>query len=1003
MAPLRLISYNCKNFSGCHSDLKKSFISRLFNNCDILLLQEHWLYMSQFHLLDDISDKSVMYHGVSAMDSEVFRQGRPHGGCVIVWRSDLKYKICKIDVMSRRLACVSIVIDGGTKFLLFNVYMPNDDKSDGDNLAEYQDILAEITSVCNHENAQFIIAAGDFNTDISRKSVFVDELTRFCNAECMTSCATLDVSSVEYTFESMSNHSRSLIDHVLISNSCIDAVESHCTIDGIDNASDHIAIMTQLNINCGYFKNMPSNHVPKTTWYKASMGDIKMYKEELDKLLSNIYVSQDCIDCRNVWCNDHVQVIEHLYKDIVSACMTASKVIPSTGKSSNRKVIPGWKEYCETQRKVALYWHNAWKSEGRPRHGFLASTRRKYRLKYHQTVKMVKKRENVIRCEKMAHSIIADNGRHFWREARAMRGKGCRKLPQSVDNQNGGKAVANLFADKFCNIFNSIGYDKNEMDNIMADCNELLMQSSEKDISKCLVTELEIVTIIKNLKKGKSDGNIGLFSDHIIQGTPKLFGLLKILINLMIIHGISPKDLLIGTIIPIPKNKRVNVSNSDNFRGICLQSVICKVIDLVMLCKDEQCLQTSELQFGFKEGVSAASAAAIVHETLDYYINGKGSVYVLALDATKAFDRVEYSKLFKLLLKRKVNPLFIRLLYSMYINQRLCVSYNNSCSEYFNVSNGVKQGGVLSPTLFTCYMDGAIQKLSKSNDGCHIGDCYTGCIAYADDVILLSPSVNALHNQVQIIEEFAYEHSITFNGSKSKLMCVSTKTSDSNIIIEVCNQSVPCVDSINYLGHIISCNRKDSHVESVKRDFIGKFNSVLADFSNVNSQLKQQLIEKYCYSLYGSHFCDYSNNEMKKVCTMWRKSIRRTWSLPSRTHSSLLPFISDCTPIDIVIHRRFYRFFLKSLESDNNVISTIFENAIGTQSRLGRNYKYVSRRYSSLGIVNFTSWLDAYHELDIVYAEIVRDLINIRDGHHQKACFNRNECNALIEYICTMP
>ena len=999
MASLRLISYNCKNFGGCHSDLKKSFISELFNNCDFLLLQEHWLYTSQFHMFDDIgANKTILYNGISAMDSEVFRQGRPHGGCVIIWSADIKYNVCKVNVISNRFVCVSVTFEGGAKVLLFNVYMPTDDRNDGENLSTYQDVLAEISHICNNEDAQFVIVAGDFNTDMERRTMFVNELAQFCGNENMTVCSSLDISKVEYTYESSANYSRSLIDQVLISNNFVDSVVSHFTVDGVDNASDHLAVVTHLNVNCEYLEYKTANHVRKTAWYKASISDIQRYKEVLDRSLENVRLPNDCINCVDSFCAVHADDVEMLYNDIIDACMNASKVVPCTGKSSRGVVVPGWKEFCDSERKVAIYWHNAWKVEGRPKHGFLAEARRRSRLRFHKAVKLVKRHENAIRSEKMAQSITADCGRHFWSEARAMRGKSSKKLPPSIDDVSGDVNIADHFAGKFCNIYNGVDFDRNAMNSIISDCNGRLSNLSQNDINVCLVNETDIERIVNGLKKGKADGNIGFFSDHVIHGTPKLFRFMSVLINCMMIHGISPRDLLVGTIIPIPKNKRLSVTNSDNFRGICLQNVICKIIDLVMLSKEGYKLQTSDNQFGFKSDISASTAAAVVHETLDYYVNGKGCVYALALDATKAFDRVEFCKLFSMLLKRNVNPLYVRLLYRMYVNQQLNVSYNNHKSYSFNVSNGVKQGGVLSPTLFTCYVDGVIQRLKSANVGCYIGDCFTGCVAYADDIILLAPSVQALRRQISIVEEFAQEYSIKFNGAKSKLLCVTPKMDKGeDVSVKVGQQLVPCVDNIDYLGHFISRNRSESLTDCIKKDFVGKFNSVLADFSNVRSDIRQQLVEKYCYSLYGSHFCDFQSKDMSKINIMWRKSIRRTWHLPYRTHSRLLPFIADCMPFDMLIHQRFYKFFEKNLKSDNCVVACIFQNAVMSKSRLGRNYRHVRLKYGA----NFdiTSWLDSFN------VKCVNDAVAIRDLTVMKERFSggflaREQCMELIHALC---
>ena len=70
------------------------------------------------------------------------------------------------------------------------------------------------------------------------------------------------------------------------------------------------------------------------------------------------------------------------------------------------------------------------------------------------------------------------------------------------------------------------------------------------------------------------------------------------------------------------------------------------------------------------------------------------------LDASKAFDRVNLLTLFKTLYSRGMCPIYLRLLMKIYEEQQMRIRWNNSVSDYFTISNGVKQGGVLSPVLF---------------------------------------------------------------------------------------------------------------------------------------------------------------------------------------------------------------------------------------------------------------------------------------------------------------
>ena len=86
---------------------------------------------------------------------------------------------------------------------------------------------------------------------------------------------------------------------------------------------------------------------------------------------------------------------------------------------------------------------------------------------------------------------------------------------------------------------------------------------------------------------------------------------------------------------------------------------------------------------------------------------------MLLLDGSRAFDRIEYASLFTYLRSRNMCLVVLRLIMNMYISQKMQVRFSISLSNQFTVGNGVKQGGVLSPMLFTVYIDNLIKILSK--------------------------------------------------------------------------------------------------------------------------------------------------------------------------------------------------------------------------------------------------------------------------------------------------
>ena len=96
----------------------------------------------------------------------------------------------------------------------------------------------------------------------------------------------------------------------------------------------------------------------------------------------------------------------------------------------------------------------------------------------------------------------------------------------------------------------------------------------------------------------------------------------------------------------------------------------------------------------------------------------------------------------------------------------------STLSPKFNVSNGVRQGGILSPLFFNLYMDRLSVTLSETKVGCALGKTMVNHLAYADDLVILSPSVKGLQKLLNICSEYGEEHDIMFNHKKKRNVCI---------------------------------------------------------------------------------------------------------------------------------------------------------------------------------------------------------------------------------------
>ena len=480
---------------------------------------------------------------------------------------------------------------------------------------------------------------------------------------------------------------------------------------------------------------------------------------------------------------------------------------------------------------------------------------------------------------------------------------------------------------------------------------------------------------------------------------------MSLLFQSMLFHGFVPKGLLTSTIVPIPMGNRKSMNVSENYRGIALGSVIGKVFDRIILSKHWDTLKSSDMQFGFKPKHSTTQCTFVVEEVIQYYQNRESDMYVCMLDASKAFDRVHYVKMFSLLLKKGVCPLVARVLSTLYTNQSVNIKWGNTKSSSFEVSNGVKQGGILSPIMFAVYMDEMFMRLKNAGYGCYIGSLFVGSLGYADDSILLSPSIYALKLMLNIVHKYGNEYNVKFNPEKSKLLCY-LKGRSSIKGIRYGDVYIEAVDCYDHLGNPLGPGVKNTDVNSITIKFIQSVNYVLSVFGKCHSSIKYQLFKSYCMPLYGAMLWDFSLiNNIEFFLIQWRKCIRKVWGLPSTTHCNLLDLICQDIPVIMQLHKRFMKFFCSLINSENVYLNTCAKLALnGSCSKLCNSITHICHKYHlnrySIGVNNgilLNSVLAT--DQDLMCAGNILDLCYIRDS--SCTMLSSEELNELLMFFCT--
>jgi hypothetical protein len=468
----------------------------------------------------------------------------------------------------------------------------------------------------------------------------------------------------------------------------------------------------------------------RTAWYKAQKEDICCYKNMLSKSISGMSISKDVLHCQNVLCNDpsHTDEIDIIYNNLVDAMVNASKKCIPVNSNSKRQSrgIPGWKEHVAPHRETALFWRDIWKDCGAPKQGIVAEIMRNTRAKYHRAVKDAKRARTCIVNHKLAGSLMNKKTADFWKQIKANKSS-VKFIPSVIDGVSSEQGISELFADKFRELYNCVNYNAKDMCELDNQVKTNISNNHTENVY-CNISVDEVSSAISSLKPRKRDGCCNIFTDNYIHSSCNMLPLLASLLSCMMKHGYCPHDMLRGTIVPIPKTK--GTTSSDKYRGIALSTILVKIMEKIIVIKVKDFMSTSNLQYGFKRNSSTTSCTFIVQEVISYFNDHDSSVICTLLDASKAFDRVNFCILFQKILNRGMPSVIIRMLMYMYKNQSLCVQWNSYMSNHFSVTNGVKQGGIISPSLFCIYVDDLLRSLHDSGVGCKLGPHYYGSMGY---------------------------------------------------------------------------------------------------------------------------------------------------------------------------------------------------------------------------------------------------------------------------------
>ena len=353
--------------------------------------------------------------------------------------------------------------------------------------------------------------------------------------------------------------------------------------------------------------------------------------------------------------------------------------------------------------------------------------------------------------------------RLFWHHVNSRRKRPCNAAGSNINfggrNCCDEREITNEWANYFATLYTPLespNFDPNFKETVSS---FLQTQNQLITTDNIVISSEEVESAVRLAHKGKACGDDGIYYEHIMFGGVFLYQILADLFSAMVRSSYVPIEMKKGVIITLYKGGNKRKDDPDSYRAITLSSVLLKLLERIVLTRiqlfDNLTPQIHALQGGFQKNIGCLVTSFMLRESISYAAENGSKVYVCFLDVKKAFDCVWHEGLFYKLYHSGINKVFCKLIINMYTGMSSCVRGRGFKSDWFDVRQGTRQGGVISPFLYLLFIDELIYELEKAGLGLLVYAIFCGCPTVADDMLLSSFSKKALEKMLAICLKYA--------------------------------------------------------------------------------------------------------------------------------------------------------------------------------------------------------------------------------------------------------
>ena len=871
--------------------------------------------------LGKISPNTPGYHWING-----YRKSGKGGGVALLVRDDIKHLTKEeTDLEDQDQEIKWLKLMSGRKTTFIGIYYgPQEKVSNEEADRQYSQITSQIIKL---KKKGEIILMGDFNAKLEINNNIVSQ-KQSRNGEYMQRMLD-ETNMIPKSLEADIGHwtrvkrkdtkERSVIDYVLISEGIVNSIK-HIEIDEIGacrlkgkEETDHNTIMIELNLD------YKTKIITETIYNTKNKSNWKSFNDELTKSYE---------------LNEPQSYSE--FEELIKTTMdkTLKKITIKRGQYKP-KISEKAKQLKSEKRLTRKEFKNA------PPHQKLAKLDA-YVQKQKELREELEQMEKLM-VEAKVNKLIQEGGiksDRFWKIRKQILNKSRQQDDYDTITEEGKTLTEPEETKEYVASFYENLYQAREGTKEYEQWTEHISKTV-KEIEKNIetmpeepeFTTMEILKVLRSLKKGKAPGPDGIPNEALKAFNPQIIELYRCEMNKILTSMEIPPQWTDGNLKRLYKGKGVK-GKCSNERGITLASNVGKMYERLINNRISPEVNMSDAQAGGIKGRATVDHILILKELVHIAKCERKKTILTFLDVTKAYDKAWLDAILYVLHKQGIQNRLWKIVKDLNSNLKTTIQTKYGPTRQIHIKDSIRQGGVLSVTLYALMMDEIAKDLKETVLGIKIpgSDQKIPCLLWMDDVVLAETKTDKSQDLLNNTNHTSKKYHIEFGMPKTKYL--RTGKSNDEIELKLGDSTIDETDKYTYLGEVNNknMNLKDQ-IKSIASKVEAAYQTLIAiaedqNFKNIKMECVWKLVDTCIIPIitYASETWEPNKGEMKKLNQILDKILKRILMTPAATPREALYIETGLLDVETVMDAKRLNMMARLNRSKSELMATVLAN-----------------------------------------------------------------------------